>query len=69
MPMATKPVRPGSDLFRPYRTHHIYVQPDNEMTGASDSFATLTFTYTGDGQVQTARTETGDAISVRREPV
>ena len=29
---------------------------DNEMTGASDSFATLTFTYTADGQVQTAGT-------------
>ena len=29
---------------------------DNEITGASDSFATLTFTYTGDGQVQTAGT-------------
>jgi RHS repeat-associated protein len=29
---------------------------DNEMTGASDSFATVTFTYTADGQVQTAGT-------------
>jgi len=27
---------------------------DNEMTGASDSYATLTFTYDGDGHVQTA---------------
>ena len=26
------------------------------MTGATDSFATLTFTYTGDSQVQTAAT-------------
>ena len=29
---------------------------DNEMTGASDSFATLTFTYDADGDVQTAGT-------------
>jgi YD repeat-containing protein len=29
---------------------------DNEMTGAKDSFATLTFTYTSGGQVQTAGT-------------
>ena len=29
---------------------------DNEMTGASDSFATLTFTYDSDGNTQTAGT-------------
>ena len=46
----SRPARPGSARLRPSRSPYTY-DADNELTGAADSYATLTFTYDNDGRL------------------
>ena len=54
MPMAIRPAKPGSAL-RPEKITYTY-DADNELTGAADAYATLTFTYDSGGNEITAAT-------------
>ena len=55
LPDTPAPVSPTWTAIRPRRRSPTY-DADNEMTGAADSFATLTFTYNNDGELLTAAT-------------
>ena len=55
MPMGTRPVKPGSAPRLSEKITYTY-DADNELTGAADAYATLTFTYDSGGNELTSAT-------------